>query len=78
MFTGTPRLVGIRAYLLICIIIHPKERNIDMIAYGCLAVLFLFVLIKSVNYFRGQKTAPLPEELDETLLTIANPGDRHG
>ncbi|MEK5639460.1 MULTISPECIES: hypothetical protein [Paenibacillus] len=49
-----------------------------MIAYGCLAVLFLFVLIKSVNYFRRQKNAPLPEELDETLLTIANPGDRHG
>lgn len=50
-----------------------------MIAYGCLGILFLFIVIKSFTYYNRQKTAPTPEDLDETLLTIANSqGDNHG
>jgi len=48
-----------------------------MIAYGCLGILFLFIMIKIAVYFHRQKKAPTPEDIDETLLEIANPrGDR--
>lgn len=48
-----------------------------MIAYGCLGILFLFIVIKIAIYFNRQKKAPTSEDLDETLLTISNPrGDQ--
>ncbi|MEC0368448.1 hypothetical protein P9847_26805 [Paenibacillus chibensis] len=43
-----------------------------MIAYGCLGILFLFIIIKIAVYFNRQKHAPTHEDLDETLLAIAN------
>lgn len=67
------RLVGNKAYFLLSFIFKPprKEPRI-MIAYGCLGILFLFIIIKIAVYFNRQKHAPTHEDLDETLLAIAN------
>jgi hypothetical protein len=43
-----------------------------MISYGCLAVLFLFVMIKLLNYYFHRKKAPSLEQIDTELLTALN------
>ncbi len=49
----------------------------DMIAYGCLGILFLFIVINIALYFHRQKNAPTSDDLDDTLLTISNPRGDH-
>lgn len=46
-----------------------------MVTYGCLAILFLFVLIKGISlFFQGRKPVT-SEDSDRTLYTILN-GER--
>jgi hypothetical protein len=50
-----------------------------MITYGCLGILFLFVIIKITAYFKRKKSAPTPEQLHQTLLEVANSQrEQHG
>ncbi|ACX67902.1 hypothetical protein V4V36_19085 [Paenibacillus lautus] len=50
-----------------------------MITYGCLGILFLFVIIKITAYSKRKKNAPTPEQLQQTLLEAANSKrEQHG
>ncbi|MFE0556223.1 hypothetical protein ACFW1P_09910 [Paenibacillus sp. NPDC058910] len=50
-----------------------------MITYGCLGILFLFVIIKITAYFKRKKNAPTPEQLHQTLLEVVNSErEQHG
>ncbi|GAB6927356.1 hypothetical protein JCM10914A_13390 [Paenibacillus sp. JCM 10914] len=50
-----------------------------MITYGCLGILFLFVIIKITAYHKRKKNAKAPEQLHQTLMDVANPKrERHG
>lgn len=43
-----------------------------MIAYGCIGILFLFVLIRIIIYYTHRKR-PFPlEEIDRQVLSIIN------
>lgn len=50
-----------------------------MITYVCLAVLFLFVIAKTIIYWRRNRNLIAPEELDRRLvLQINRDSDHHG
>ncbi|CAH8714732.1 hypothetical protein M5W83_19160 [Paenibacillus thiaminolyticus] len=43
-----------------------------MLAYGCIAVLFLFVASQAVLYWVRQKATPSPADIDARLVSIVN------
>jgi hypothetical protein len=43
-----------------------------MISYGCLAIMFLFVAIKSLIYYIHKKRAPSITQIDTELLALLN------
>ncbi len=50
-----------------------------MITYVCLAILFLFVIAKTIIYWRRNRDDITPDELDRRLvLQINRESDNHG
>lgn len=47
-----------------------------MVTYVCLGLLFLFVVIKSANYYSRRKRSPSPEQLDILVRSILKSGQR--
>lgn len=47
-----------------------------MVTYGCLALLFLFVIIKSYIYYFRRNQIVAPAELDRKLLKLINSEER--
>ncbi|MBP2000800.1 hypothetical protein J2Z69_001831 [Paenibacillus shirakamiensis] len=45
-----------------------------MITYGCIGILFLFVLVRSLIYRSKRKHRLSLEEIDRELLAIVNEG----
>ncbi|WP_199898931.1 hypothetical protein [Paenibacillus popilliae] len=43
-----------------------------MLAYACIAVLFLFVASQAVFYWVRRKTTPSPAEIDARLVAVVN------
>jgi hypothetical protein len=43
-----------------------------MISYGCLAILFLFVVIKLIIYYIHKRRAPSITQIDTELLALLN------
>ncbi|WP_433945172.1 hypothetical protein [Paenibacillus sp. SN-8-1] len=43
-----------------------------MIAYGCIGILFLFVLIRTILYYYHRKHPFPQEEIDRQVLSIIN------
>ncbi|MCR8845026.1 hypothetical protein NQ117_15190 [Paenibacillus sp. SC116] len=54
--------------------VQPEERNISMIAYGCIAILIVYAAVISIRAYVQRKRVPTAEEVDEVLLTILNRG----
>lgn len=52
------------------------ERKLHMVTYACLALMFLFVIIKSLIYYSRRKQIIAPVELDRKLLTLINHEER--
>ncbi|MGG4221002.1 hypothetical protein ABEW32_22585 [Paenibacillus jamilae] len=48
-----------------------------MISYGCLAIMFLFVVIKSLTYYIHKKRAPSITQIDTELLALLNRRSEH-
>jgi len=54
------------------------RKETDMITYVCLAILILFVAVKSAIYMKHRKHTPSSDELDLKLLSLINQkSDRH-
>lgn len=47
-----------------------------MVTYGCLTLLFLFVIIKSFIYYSRRNQIVAPPELDKRLLQLINSEER--
>ncbi|WP_187386498.1 hypothetical protein [Paenibacillus ihumii] len=47
-----------------------------MVTYGCLTLLFLFAIVKSVLYYKRREQIIAPEELDAQLLQLINHEER--
>ncbi|GAA0374289.1 hypothetical protein GCM10008933_01800 [Paenibacillus motobuensis] len=47
-----------------------------MVTYGCLILLFLFVIIKSIIYYSRRKQIIPPTDLDKKLLKLINHEER--
>lgn len=47
-----------------------------MVTYGCLALLFLFVIVKSIIYYTRRTHIVAPQELDRRLLNLINNEER--
>lgn len=43
-----------------------------MLAYCCIAILFLFVASQTVLYWVRRKTTPSPADIDARLVSIVN------
>lgn len=43
-----------------------------MISYGCLAIMFLFILIKVITYYVHKRRALTIEQIDLELITLLN------
>ncbi|MNW23406.1 hypothetical protein D3C74_01060 [compost metagenome] len=43
-----------------------------MISYGCIAIMFLFVVAKIITYYLHKRRAPSYEQIDKELLTALN------
>jgi len=41
-----------------------------MVTYVCLGLLFLFVIVKAMNYRASRRRAPSPEQLSKLVLSI--------
>ncbi|GAA0134779.1 hypothetical protein YSY43_16190 [Paenibacillus sp. YSY-4.3] len=47
-----------------------------MVTYGCLTLLFLFAIVKSVLYYTRRGHIVAPQELDAQLLQLINHEER--
>ncbi|MBA9083585.1 hypothetical protein FHR92_000028 [Fontibacillus solani] len=47
-----------------------------MVTYGCLTLLFLFVIVKSILYYTRRTHIVAPQELDKRLLKLINDEER--
>lgn len=47
-----------------------------MVTYVCLGILFLFIMITTINYRFRVKRAPSPEQVNKLVLAILKSGQR--
>lgn len=47
-----------------------------MVTYGCITLLFLFVIVKSILYYTRRHHIVAPQELDTRLLKLINDEER--